>query len=522
LNILSATYDPATGEMTALKDPYKKSAAIGDTAFAGDDARKSVTDLAGNKTEMEYDFQGRVVREIKEIKTNGKVSGYRVNVTKYVPYVTDDFEIGGLQTLIRYQPVTLDVSQKDQRHDFVPRLVASTTEFDRQGNVISQTDAAGHVTTLGGYTSGATDSDPVNPTDSRPTSTTDAYGNSSAFTYAPGDSGNLTSTTNSAGETTLYGYDDNRGNVTEVSIDRGAPGPDAPDEHDDVPTAESEYDGPDGQISVSESDFRKVAGDWVAMIERDYDYTPATINGQAYRRETVTLKWRDTPETTDANRHVLVESITLYDADDRTWKVTDSTGRTTETQYDALGKVAVTIDPFGGRTTYDYDVRGNLIRTLFPDGTETRTAYDDLGRVTWQTDRYKSTSNGSNFDNTTTALASLTVYDDFGQVVENRRYKDVLLSVTPDTSLDGNTGGAIRRADASGGMLLSTTSTQYDSAGRAWATTDAAGVRTETTYYDDGRAKNMRQIAPNLPANPGTTYAYDFTDSAGHVEKAEG
>ena len=57
---------------------------------------------------------------------------------------------------------------------------------------------------------------------------------------------------------------------------------------------------------------------------------------------------------------MLVESITLYDADDRTWKVTDQNGKTTETQYNSIGQVAVTIDPFGGRTTYDYDVRGNL------------------------------------------------------------------------------------------------------------------------------------------------------------------
>ncbi len=79
--------------------------------------------------------------------------------------------------------------------------------------------------------------------------------------------------------------------------------------------------------------------------------------------------------------------MTVYDADDRTWKVTDQNGRTTETQYNSLGKVAATIDPFGGVTHYDYDARGNLIRTLYPDETETRTAYDDLGRVTWQTGR---------------------------------------------------------------------------------------------------------------------------------------
>jgi YD repeat-containing protein len=206
------------------------------------------------------------------------------------------------------------------------------------------------VTTLSGYTSGASDSDPVNPTDSRPTETIDAYGHHSTFVYAPADSGNLTSTTNAAGETTLYGYGDGRGNVTQVSQDGGLNGT-----SDDAITSQSEYNGPDGQISASQSDFRKNSSNtFVPMTERDYDYTPATIGGQTYRQETVTLKWRDSANDSTF-MHTLVESVTLYDADDRTWKVTDSNGRTTETQYDALGKVAATIDPFGGRTSYDYD-----------------------------------------------------------------------------------------------------------------------------------------------------------------------
>ena len=104
-------------------------------------------------------------------------------------------------------------------------------------------------------------------------------------------------------------------------------------------------------------------------------------------------------------------SVTVYDADDRAWRVTDQYGRTTETLYDPSGSVAVTIDPFGGRTTYDYDARGDLIRTLYPDGTETRTAYDGMGRVQWQTDRYKTNSNpAANYvDNLTTALVMCVV-----------------------------------------------------------------------------------------------------------------
>jgi uncharacterized delta-60 repeat protein/RHS repeat-associated protein len=519
LVVLSATYDGATGQMLTLSDPYKKTAQMGDNSFAGDDARTSVKDLAGNGTEMEYDERGRAVREIRELKdAAGNVSGYRVSVTKYEDQVTDDNEIGGLSKVIKYRPFTLTLAQKDQRHDFMPSVVSSTLTFDKQGNIAQQIDADGRTTALSGYTTLASDDHPVKPTDSRPTLVGDAYGNDTIFHYDSA-SGNLDHTTNAGSETTLYSYGDSSGNVTQVALDRGDPGPDPQGVHDDVPTSQSEYNGPDGQISVSKSDFRKNAsGNWVAMSERDYDYTPATIGGVSYRQEKVTLKWRDTPDTPDANRHSLVENITLYNADDRTWKLTDSNGRTTETQYNSLGKVAVTIDPFGGRTTYDYDVRGNLIRALYPDGTETRTVYDVLGRVTWETVRYASGSNclTGYIDNTTTALATLTVYDDVGRVTQMWQYQGVLVRLDSDTAFGPN--ATVLTSSALGGTSLSTlpaSGTQYDSEGRPYLATDAAGVITQTSYYDDGRIKGTSQNGTRILLTRDTSYAYDFTDSSG-------
>ena len=508
LPVLSATYNADTGEMTSLSDPYKKTAGMGDTSFAGADARKSVTDLAGNKTEMVYDYRGRPVRQIAEIKTNGVLSGYRVSVTSYGSDYDPDHNVYFLSSVTQYQPFTLTLAQADQRHDFVPSVIASETDYDRQGNVISQIDAAGRVTTLSGYTAAADDAHPVKPNDSRPTLTGDAYGDHTNFAYDT--CGNLTYTTNSASERTNYTYD--QGKLIKSAMDRGSAGED----NDDAPTSESEYNGPDGQISVSKSDFRKNGSSWVAMTERDYDYTPLTIGTNTYRRETVTLKWRDVV-TDSAYPHTLTESITLYDADDRTWKVTDSSGRVTETQYNSLGKVAATIDPFGGKTLYDYDARGQLIRTIYPDKTETRTVYDDMGRVTWQSDRYAGNSIPANgvIDNSTPTLASLSIYDEQGRAIENRRYSGVLITLSNDDRLASTPTSPILRSDATGGTLLSINLTKYDSAGRASSTTDAAGVTTQTTYYDDGRAKNTQQFTSGLSANPGTSYGYDFSDSTG-------
>jgi len=260
LVILSATYDPASGELTALKDPYKKSAPLGDTSFAGSDARKGVTDLSGNKTEMVYDFRGRVVREIKEQHdAAGKLTGYLVSLTGYQEHITEDQELGRLAKVLDYQPFTINLQSAETRYFFTPNSPASTTVFDEQGNVVQQIDGAGRVTTLGGYGNAATDEDPIKPLDGKPTSTTDAYGNTTHLAYEAA-TGNLHSTTDSANQTTLYEYDD-RGNTIGTYLDCGTPGV---LDTADIPVSKSAFDGPLGQMTSSLSDFRRNSGSvWV-------------------------------------------------------------------------------------------------------------------------------------------------------------------------------------------------------------------------------------------------------------------
>jgi uncharacterized delta-60 repeat protein len=503
LVVLEATYDSATRELTALNDPYKKTAPFGDTVASSSGARKSVTDLAGNKTEFVYDLRGRPLREISEIKSGGKLTGYRVTFRAY-----DDWEDGSPMTVKQYEPFTIDLATQEagQRYTFIPSVVASTTQYDNDGNLKSQTDALGRSGTMEDYT-------PLG----KPRTVKDAYGHATTLDYdmTGAGEGNLLSSTNAAGETTKYAYGDGRGNVTEVSERRN---------NDDYVTARYQYDGPDGRMNQSQSNFEKVGAVFVPMQQRDYAYATASIAGQNYRQETVALKWRDV--STDADfTHTLTESVTVFDAEDRPWKVTDANGKTTETQYNSLGKVAKTIDPFGGVTAYDYDARGNLIRTLYPDKTEARTAYDGMGRVEWQTDRYAANSNpaANNFiDNSTLApLATFSVYDEAGRVVESRRYRDLLIKVEPDTDVSANT--TILRAVATDGVLLSTSKTAFDPAGRASSQTDAAGLRTETTYYDDGRVRNVRPVVTNADgsASAGTGYEYDFQDLQGEWHRQD-
>lgn len=120
-----------------------------------------------------------------------------------------------------------------------------------------------------------------------------------------------------------------------------------------------------------------------------------------------------------------------YDDAGRAIKVTDANGQATQTVYDANGQVERAIDAYGGQTLYFYNARGQQYRTVYPDGTETRGVFDAMGRVIWSTDWYATT--GSGIDNTTSApVATHTIYDSLGRVIETQRYKDVLIKIVDD------------------------------------------------------------------------------------------
>jgi uncharacterized delta-60 repeat protein len=177
---------------------------------------------------------------------------------------------------------------------------------------------------------------------------------------------------------------------------------------------------------------------------------------------------------------------------------------TNTTTYDAAGQVSMTEDAHGSQTAYTYDADKAVVRTVYdanysPVSTESRTVYDALGRVSWQTDRFRlsNTSDINSSDNT--AFATHTVYDALGRVVETDRYEGTQINVSaPETHLSNGgrfTVGASTLVSA--GTLISSTKTIYNDQGQVAENIsnispslgDASGLRTGTVYYPDGRVQ---------------------------------
>ncbi|MFT3787918.1 MAG: hypothetical protein QM770_17400 [Tepidisphaeraceae bacterium] len=85
--VLTATYDPATRELIKLQDSTNKAAETPSGGFNGEQARRTVTDLAGNETLYQYDARGNVTREAHtqyELQNGQKVRiGYSVIVRQF-------------------------------------------------------------------------------------------------------------------------------------------------------------------------------------------------------------------------------------------------------------------------------------------------------------------------------------------------------------------------------------------------------------------------------------------------------
>jgi RHS repeat-associated protein len=182
--------------------------------------------------------------------------------------------------------------------------------------------------------------------------------------------------------------------------------------------------------------------------------------------------------------------------------------RSGHTDYNSVGQVAATTDAYGDpsvaaeTTRSHYDDQGHLVETLYPDGTETQSVYDSLGRVILAVDRFTP-------GQADPVQATRTIYDSLGRVIETQRVSGVSVTVglvsgttevyrvtgvagagllVDDSSNPDNGVWKLDPAfDTSSPGFVSHTRTFYDEQGRVIETIDAAGLRTGTIYYDDGR-----------------------------------
>jgi len=150
-----------------------------------------------------------------------------------------------------------------------------------------------------------------------------------------------------------------------------------------------------------------------------------------------------------------------FDRIGRVVTLRDALGAQTSRTYDAFDRVLTETDALGRVTAYAYDLATRTIAVTTPEGIRTRTSYTRHGQV-------QSISDGN-------GQVTTYVYDRDGRLVQTR---------TP----------------------LTTTSASFDGAGRQIGTTDANGVKVAYTYDAANRVLTRRVDPTGL--NLTTTYSY--------------
>lgn len=396
--------------------------------------------------------------------------------------------------------------------------VTSFTSYDAVGNILTQTDYLGNVTTfaydnrnrrdsitdaLGQTTSFTFDEDGNTLTTTRPDNSvvsatyddldrmltsTDAMGDISSYAY--NSSGTVASVTDALGRVTSFSYDD---------LDRRtgmtyADGTTTATTYDVVgnvisqsdalgKTTTTSYDVMDRPISVTDATGRTT----------NFSYPPAS--GRSGRRDTVTSPSGKVSKTiyNATYRPISVtagfgtaEAATVsfaYDNMDRIISTTDADGGVSTTAYDLRGRTLSSTDALGFSTQYAYDDNGNNLSVTAADGVITSRTYDALNRSITSTDGENRTiSNNYGYD------GRLLSYTDARGKVYAFTYDD-----------DGQQTG---RQFPDG----TATTSSYDAAHNLLSFTKADGVVQSNSYDNRNR---LTQTTWNDGSTPATSIAYD-------------
>ena len=241
-----------------------------------------------------------------------------------------------------------------QGHDDV-----TSYTYDTQGNLLTSTDAMGHVTTFGSYDANG-----------RPGTMTDPNGIVTAYTYDPlGRVQTITvqhPTDSALNATTTISYDA-VGEVTGLTL----PSTD---------TLIMDYDDEGRVTSV-----RAASGE-----RRDYTYDAiGNVTGQTVRR---------------ADGSTSRQITSAFDELGRTLSQTTGTGHTQRLSYDKVGNVVSSTSPNGNASTQAFDALDRLVTTVAPDNGSTSRSYDALDNLTSHTDPI--------------SVTTQFVYDGFGDVIQ--------------------------------------------------------------------------------------------------------
>ena len=378
----------------------------------------------------------------------------------------------------------------------------SSTTYDADGNVLTQTDALGNTTTYTYDTLGRQ----TTVTGQNPTSQS-AQSGGPVTTYQYDLSGAVASATDSLGRVTAYQYNQ-LGQQTGTYQGQIA-NPDAGTSSNWTFAANS---GGLYEIYVNSS---------TAPSESDYlDYS-VTSGGNTLRLNTSSTPpitplgggWYDLGSVSDVSGPSLV--ITYSNGSNAPTQVC-LLEKMSATSYDADGNVLSRSDALGNTTTYAYDAQGQCIQVAQPatsqHGQSVTTNVYDVADELVQTEVW----GPSGTDNPTGEQVTEYVYDSLGRQIEtiepNPDTGQAYPAITTSTTYNAD-GNVLSTTDELG----NTTNYVYDHLGRQASVEDPDGNTTHYTYDPDGN--ELTETDPDLNV---TAYTYDAFGRETSVTNASG
>ncbi len=469
LGNITAITEPAGRQLTVTNDANNRITAVTDplgrtvTYTYGPGGLATVTDPAGGVTAYTYDAQGRMTS---------------ITDPRGITYLTNTYDANGRvarQTQadggVWQFAYTVTAGTVTQTVVTDPRGNPTTSRFNGQGYLLSQTDALGQTTTF-----------TRDPATNLLLATTDPLGRKTQFAYDP--AGNVTSITDPAGSVRTLTYEPTFNSVTSVTDPLGN-------------ITRFGYDPGNGNLlTVTDplGNTTQIAynglGQPMSTTDPLGNVTQFTYNGQG-----------DLATSADPLGNTITRA---YDQVSRLLQRTDPRGKATAFTYDPLNRLVSAVDALGGTTAFGYDPNGNLLTATDARGNAITYAYDPMDQATSRTDPL--------------GRPDTYTYDLSGSVTTVRDRKNQTTTVTYDalnrwtvtTYADASTVTATYDA---GGRLTSladsvagTINWTYDTLNRALSETTPQG--TVSYAYDAAGRRTGMVVAGQTPVS----YAYDSAD----------
>jgi len=498
------TYD-AKGRLIAATDASGKTIQTNhDTANSQD----ILTDRLGRTTTYVYDTAGDVTKIIDPM---GAVTAYGYDGLGNEIQVTDP--LGNITKR------TFDSISSKQTSETDPLGDITVTNYDQatHSQIVGSRDANGNATTYDYFTYATNITGPLT---SYARLSYDLGGNLASFVadgqgtaYGYDGKGNVTSETDSAGNTVTHTYDANGNELTRTWQKTNAAGVKV------TLTASKTYDAEGRMITETDALGGVTATQYNSANKPTQVTDPAgnvtRYSYDAQARLVATIYPDGTTETVS------------YDAENNQTATTDRAGRTTHYTYDGKNRLTQTLHPDGTTDTITYNAAGQTVATHDANGNPISSQYDAAGRLVASTDalghvtRYTYDPNGNRLTQTD-AAGNITkyTYDALNRLTQTTYPDGTTRTITynasnrkaTETDPNGNTVSygydAVSRINRVTLMLASgasaVTGYAYDEQGNKIAQTDALGRTTQWSYDNANRVASR-----TLPNGETETFAYD-------------